>query len=644
MYRWIVLAILPLWVACRQEQPVRQEGSEANVQYRISLLGELQAESLDASATESLKALNFTLSSGKNQHPKIELNHSKGKTLPATLLFRNTATQQKFVVSGATFEYNETKKAFELKDFGLGSHVPTDIKDSGDNAKAWQVFCLVGGSYDAGNGRLSFVSSGDIKPVQSGSTIDVEAIYMSEAWLPLDYTWDAQSQVGIFSLRPQSNKNSQKMKLKSQCMMLMCRISPNKLGREVKVQGFRVSTSALSFAGYYDLHNLGQGDLPTYTAEAGSGLKFFYTTEAESVAQNAHSGYYVCVAIPKIGATTSHLRISPMIGNSRSEAVETKFSDYKDKPIEPGAFVGINNIASGPKPLEHPIEGFFTTGYESREITRTGSGSASDISNNRGYTTDAGHYRTYAVPTIYQLAVLLPGMKGKNSFATGNFGRGILNYRLGRYYDTTKVDNEGSDTGKPEKERIFVWGNGNGYTEFDAVFEHTGRTGHNVASSAPSNTYFGIRFKGHGNTYLSAYKFVRRADDSIEITVRTLGPNRANTDMRTVKSQAFWEAPLAWDQRQWTRIIPRGVYWSSSTIERGKFGQMNGGLIRTKVHNVMKVFPNRSEDQILSSPDAAFVTNNERTWFLEDPTQQKNQDNYYILFSTDQKGRPFPGT
>lgn len=641
-YWFVCLGLLALGACSKQDQPAREEQANA-AHTTISLFSELLPDEVDRGAEEGLRALDFDLMPNKNghDHPSVALTHAEGKTLSAVLLFHNTETGARFLQENVSFTYNAEQKSFQIKDLTL-DNAPENMSTA--EPDKWKVLCLVGGRYS--NGKLYFEPQMALNPSEVGRTIALDAIYMSKAWQPLSYSWDATARKGRLSLSAQAGQTA-KIQLRNQCMTLMCRISPNALGAPAKVQGFRIATSGLSFRGVYDFDALSdQNPMPRYTHTPSYNGGNFWVATPETVAVGSRSKYYACVAMPT--SATSNLRIAPIVGDTRASAVETKYTDYLDKAVTSSTYVGINNLASGPKTLEHPIEAFFTAGYESREIHRDGPGKASDMVNAGAYTKEAGLYRAYKVPTIYQLAVLLPSMKGGYSRTgaalAGNLSRGILDYRQGYYHDTTKTGQDGSDHSDIEKEKIFVWGNGDGYTEFDAVYEHHGRHKQNVASFG--NTYYGIRFKGHGNKYLSAYKFERKGNN-MEVTVRTLGPSRSSTTIGQVKDPNFWTKPLEWDQRQWTRTISQGRYWSTNTEKRNTLGGTNvTGAFAKTVYDTMKVFLTTAQDGNVAQPDAAFVTSGKnRPSHLEDPKAAKNNDNnYYVFFTTDQDGRPIPPT
>lgn len=618
----LLIACIALLGACdKAEQPPTPQPAPQHT--RISLSTEILPDDVDDSAAEALKSLRFDLITNPNgyAHPKIKLQQVDAQSLNARLLLRNTATNARFWATDANFQFNAKSNLFEIKDFDL-SNAPADMQSN--HPDKWQVLCVVGGRQEGD--KIHFGPATNAIPVEAGSNVELPAIYMSKQWQDLQYKWDSKAQRGTLSLKGEGAK----IELKNRCMILMCRISPNKLGREIKVQGFRISTSGLSFGGYFDMNT--QGDaLPQYTATARSNGSRFNATTVESVANNAHSKHYAWIAVPT--AAQSNIRIYPLIGEDANSAVETMYSDFKNKTVQGGTYVGINNLISAPKVLEHPIEAFYMENPSSNEITRVGNGSASNINSNRGHVVSNGHYRSYSVPTVYQMAVLLPGLKGgvSKSLFGGNLSRAIIDFKLGQYHDTTRTDDRGSDTKTIEKEKVFVWGNGNSYTEFDAVYEHRGQHKQDVRHFG--NTFYGIRFKGHGNKYLSAYKFVRKADNSVEVTVRTLGPSRANINIATVKNDAFWNAPLEWDQRQWVRTIKQGIYWSSTTATRKK----------ATVYQMMKVFPTQDIDGTVAQPNGVFTTTDSpenRKTLLDSPSSAKNQGNYYVLFSTDQNGRP----
>lgn len=637
-YWFVCLGLLALGACSKQDQPAREEQANA-AHTTISLFSELLPDEVDQAAEEGLRALDFDLMPNKNghAHPSVALTHAEGKTLSAVLLFHNTETGARFQQENVSFTYNAEQKNFQIKELKL-DNAPAKMEEKENKPASWKVLCIVGGRYD--NGKLYFEPDMSMTPSETGQTISLDAIYMSTAWQPLKYSWDATARKGQLSLSTQAGQTA-KIQLRNQCMTLMCRISPNELGAPAKVQGFRIATSSLSFRGEYDLNALSdQNPMPIYKPNASFNGGNFWVATPETVAVGSRSKYYACVAMPT--SATSNLRIAPIVGDTRASTVETKYTDYLDKAVTSSTYVGINNLASGPKTLEHPIEAFFTVGYETNEITRVGSGSAVDIENNRGHTVEAGLYRRYQVPTVHQMSVLLPGMKGEHSVLRGTRELAILDFRSGHYHDTTistKEDYKGSGTGQVEPEKLYVFENGDGddqYTTFFGFFEHHGKHKQNVAHFG--NTYYAIRYSRPGNyKYLSAYRYRRMPDDSLEITVRTLGPSRSSTTIGQVKDPKFWTRPLEWDQREWKRTLKRGRYWTRNHTKR----------VGKRVYEVGKVFLTQAEDQLANQLNGAFVTTgDQRSRQLEDPTALKGgqNDNYYILFTTDKDGRPIPPT
>lgn len=619
-YSFIICSFIFLGLyACKNNQ---EPQTTATPIVSISIESDLEEEDIP----NSLRALIFKGGKNKNnEHPSIALKKDVD-SISSTLLFYNTETRTRFREDNVFWKYDAKKEKLVLQEKKL-KNIPTNFAKPEQKPNDWKILCLVGGT-PKGN-KIEFNTT-SIKRISSNSEAEAEGIYMSTKWLPLKYN----AKTDHLSL-------TETIHLRNQCTMLLVRLGDNHLGNTVKLQAFRISANGLSFSGSMDLSNYTSDNLPTLQGDTRNSIRILRVNgDIESVAPNTKSSHYIVSVVPNTPQTkTTNLMVSALVGESWTRSVELFNQQFTNKDIKPNGYIGINNISSEPKVLEHPIEGLLAWENESNSILTSGTGNSNGAHTTVGYlTNEDGTYRSYYGATKYQLSALVPGLK---SYYGGLFDPSIafsiLDFKQGRYHDTRiwkKKDLEGSATGEIEKEQLYVFDlpQGTEFKEFHAQYKHGGKSGQAVKHFG--NVYYGIRYQdGEDNKYLSAYRYYRNGNN-LEIRVRMLGPSRANTTLDQVANEGFWNKPLEWNQREWKRTIAKGGYWSTTTDGRGA----------NTVHHAMKIFVDTSIDRLVAQPDGAYVTTNYkkgRKRFLEGNKPANNQFNY-LLYTTDKKAKPKP--
>lgn len=146
----------------------------------------------------------------------------------------------------------------------------------------------------------------------------------------------------------------------------------------------------------------------------------------------------------------------------------------------------------------------------------------------------------YHVPTLRELLIIIPSVTLDAS-------------------DSPKVIND-------LQEHITVAGETKVYTaDYDRTFK--------------DGAFYGIRFKGQGDTYRSAYRFKRVENPEgghieagqtammYEVMVRYLGPKNTGMKLEDIKKQEFWSDPQA---KYIRRVFPAGGYTEPKDLSKRK--------------------------------------------------------------------------
>lgn len=522
-------------------------------------------------------------------HPHMTLTPNSGATTyPMTLVFKNKT-------SGKSFRQDVNVKPnaagrYEVEKLGLPKATDAVLAaNTGD----WYMLIVLGGTFESN--KLKF-SARDRMPLFNASKgILVDNVYMSTAWTKLNLSNNGTEK--IFSVAEVGGKK-QDIKLKSRMMTLLFRLESNQTNKNVTFSGVGFSTDNLSFSGEFDFANLDVTKLPTYKAARGSNVVSFYPTVVPTMPANSNQAtdYLVATAVPL--GDRSNIRIYPYV------SARLEWGAYADKlnaRVKAGAFAGINDVYVASPTFDHPIEAALTT--DGTRVYTTSSQNANlAIYNSTGYT-EEGTLRTYALPTIEQMAVFVPGLRSPNKPIPANV-HPIMDFGRKEAWSGT--------------EKIAAWST-------DAA-EYLGDF-----KPGAGNIFYATRFRDKGSQphpgkYYSAYRYEKKGDD-LHITVRELRLTPKLT-LNDIAKESYWNSPVLWNQREYKRIISKGVYWSSSTFTRD---------LVAKVTNGLKIFTDQDLDQSAAKPNGAFVTSEEFPRFADNPKTGNNTSGKSAILMTTQR-------
>lgn len=615
-----LLASAFIFASCSKDVDTPQLEAPERSTVDISLPLDIEEEEIIPAEEDAPRAMTYDLAANKTPnktypHPSMTLNLEKGDKPALHLVLVKSDGSKRHIAKNVDWTYDAKTKQIKVRK--LPVNIPN--ADFGGN-KDWKVFCVLGGNGFDTAGNLKFQSKTSLPPAKAGQSIALNALYMSTNWVDLEHSISE----GNHYLNA---KTGQKSKLKSQTTTIMCRLGNSSTDKVLHLRGFHLATSSMSFAGTYNLKNLAIGSQPAYTPTVGSNFETFTNANIkETVNAGKISDYYLCMGIPT--AAKVSLRVTPLFGNLR--VTRARFIDYVDKDVKKGSYVGINKMIYAKRELVHPIEAVLMDDADAGTVhVAKESTTITDAQLSGGTIRVEGEDRRYNLPSIYQLAVLVPGMRGGGT--ASNLGSGawpILDFQKGNDYSTTSNDeHKGSNRRNPEKEKIAAWASDT-YREYDAEFR--GANGHRN----PTNVYYGLRFIGSEN-YLSAYRYEweytgtgnNKEGKRLKITVRTL-KHAPRTTIEQITKESFWKEPLAWNQSEYKVNLDQGMYWSkTNNVRDWSAGQT--------IFHLMKIFANRAMDQVVANPTGAYVSDPTRSSFGDNPSHDKNTHSKVLLFTTD---------
>lgn len=520
-------------------------------------------------------------------HPHMTLTPNSGATTyPMTLVFKNKT-------SGKSFRQNVNVKPnaagrYEVEKLSLPAATNAVLAA---NAGDWYMLIVLGGTFESN--KLKFNARDRMPLFNASKGILVDNVYMSTAWTKLNLSDNGTEK--IFSVAEVGGKK-QDIKLKSRMMTLLFRMQSNQTAKRVTFSGVGFSTDKLSFSGEFDFANLDVTKLPTYKAARGSNVASFYPTKAPTMAANSRkpTDYLVATAVPL--DDRANIRIYPYV------SARLEWGAYADKlnaKVKAGAFAGINDVYVVSPTFEHPIEAALTADGTRVYVTSSQNANLA-IYNSTGYTED-GTLRTYALPTIEQMAVFVPGLRSPNKPIPSNV-HPIMDFERKEAWSGT--------------EKIATWSTSP--SEYIGDFK-----------PGANNIFYATRLHDGtrgGGRYYSAYRY-EKVGNELHITVRELKLTPDLT-LNDIAKESYWESPLLWNQREYKRTIPKGVYWSTSWSPRTALA---------KVHHALKVFTDYSMYQLAHKDFGAFVGGEDFNQFADNPNLPKNKTSKSSILMTTQR-------
>lgn len=638
--------------SCSKEQLEPQLVDEPVDSTEASVVADLPKLSLEAEAEtmevlgDDGRAFSYAFEqNGSKRYPKPVLKVTNG-TVPVTMIFRNSkygADHKKTLVMHANWSctngrlhvkglqltpptvvmYREVptgrmKRIFDPKKRVYVNRPETRTErytapafDFTEHTDGWQVYCIVGGTHsDTGNNHEVSFTNSQVSSVSRGDTRELESIYTSDEWVELDGkvapTAPNASTTDLF-LTP---KNKKSIKLRHRGLVLLCS-AQNKRSYNVNLRGFRIDCKDMVFSGKFEnLTNIPIGQHPSITSDNRL-MNLTPANSHETIRTGATSAkHFVCIAYPiDRNLTSATLDISALVGTNRQE--EARLFSYNNKRMAVGKFVSIKSVLVQERQQGNilPIETMLSD--ESTGMAYVPSNSTRFETAMTGATAAAEYEvgelgRHYRIPTVSELAILVPYMReGDKPLGTG--AEPILNFAdPGDWYTVRSTSGMRKS---PESERISVFGQERDY---------------NAEYKVESTVAYAIRFMGHGDKHKAAYRYHKQGSNLV-ITVRHLGTEFPAT-LSEVCQESWWNKPPKFRQREVRRIVPGGLYWSSTRIQRA--GSNN-------VVHAMKVLNYGRDGVNKTFHDGAFISDDTRKRWAESFKKKANQEGIgFLLFTS----------
>lgn len=665
------------------------EGSESEVSIPFALNASADAPTFD-SGDAGLRAFNYEYEPNEGKdYPKPVLKFVDGQSVPVVMVIQKSGVANSRIIVKENWIYEAPEPApgvtpplagtptsggrIYVKERKLNAPIPVQpvVGESG-----WKMLCIVGGNLTDKTVRVGRVNRTQKVITFKNVTPEIidaddkepdvrslESIYMNEEWVDLDVSRDASNNLTFTA--------KERVPLKNQGVMLMIRATNKfKTKKSVPLRGFRVASDKLAFEGEFNLTRLTFGKKPEFDEASYVGyIRPPKQTQGGKqvpalhwLSQDEKSHFYVCVAMPTEATTANknvitdkdtgkqtktydpnpfslNVHVSSLLGD-RYE-VEGKVKKYGKKTIRHGSFISVSSVEIYQRDLLLPIESYLMD-EDTGVIFKDDNIDYDNALNNHNFTAvqvhgEAGRY--FNMPSENHLRILFPNMRGGE--ATTNMGVGskaILN--MGSPHNDKSSWDTATDrawdlritipaqTYLPEK-----------IEAFGEVADYHAQYRLPSGETAGARPAYGLRFMGNGNKYLAAYRYEvvdYEGQKMMKIRVRELGPTRWRTTIDQIANEDYWNSLPEWDQREVTRYMPSGRYWSTTSYSRvatpGGFGAGNQGAA-----SVAKVLLDRGEDGQTTYPWGAFVTDATRLAWCENPRVRTNQVNSGFALVTNQK-------
>lgn len=612
----VACVMLVLLSGCAKDYERLEEAVEAETNSYISFDSDIEGEELMYAEDDEdpIRALDFLASANKNghDHPSLSLSLTNGKEVPMMLVFKNKASNRSFLARDVSFTYKNGR--LFVDNVNLSGATDAVLRD---HPTEWYMLVVMGGTYR--DGRLVFEPSRSI-PARSRGPVSLEAIYMSEQWVQLDLTTkgNGRQQKKHFTIKSVGGKQP-RITLKNQCTTIMFRMARNETGKSVQFYGVGLSASDMSFSGNYDLsaQALDVSRPLTFNPTSRSGQQLFRVSgQTPTMAPNSATGtdYIYCVGMPL--APTTHIRFVPYVSSRLERA---NYADKKDITIRPGAYAGVSDIYITSPQFDHPIEAVYTA-EDGEYFYTNGSSSLDEALNSGGTFEEDGVFRTYGLPTIEQMAVIVPSQRDTKTPRQPRKIDAIMDFALKQSWSGTEQIAAWSETPK----------------DYIADFQ-----------PGADGIFYATRFNDGSRTagpYYSAYRY-QKIGNKLEIRIRELKTKVTQTTRRRpplfkptkvykyptimdIANEDYWNAEPDWNQREYKRVIDQGVYWSKSSVTRTWV---------VTVNHAMKIFTEWSDDQNAAKPNAAFVSRYKV--FADNARRAKNKSKNSVLMTTQRTQR-----
>lgn len=623
-----LMAMSLLMVSCKDDVAPDYDRQETQGQRSTSMItldayaseATEDAQLIEDAGEEEVRAFRFDLlDNDAKPYPKPKIALTDGQQIPVVIVLRKEGRNAVVTRANWTWQQGGAGKKQGLIADGISlSGIDNEFANKSQD-EGWKMFCVVGGEWDEQNKKIGFNAQTD-GPKTTGHSAEINAIYMSESWVPVKVS------------RPQGKSvrlEAPSVRLKNKTITLFLSAT-NKVGDSRYFRGFSIDSERLSFRGEFALSNLALDAQPayaptgdwthrTYDAISGVGSDGHATHQ---VANDDRTGFFVTCAVPMANdLNPMKVSVASVIGRDHAELGSRKAFNTEvtnaGKGIKAGDFVALHTIEVRKHKYEgsHPIEQFLRfAGSEDRLWYPSNDVSASDVNDTatERYRDEFG--RAYYVPSYNEANIIFPNFRDapkKNDF--GPKRRAMI-----------KFDESLSET--IVKEQIKIWKT--------TPLEYNG-----TYKSAPGNDkiFYGLRFQGPNNApgnpminksipspskWLSAYRY-EDMPGGVLVRVRHLGFDKRNTKLATIAKESYWNSDPGYGKREFRLFVPSGKYWTANRANRA--GQ--------NVVVVMRVKSTPDERTIPKTSVSAYVGDLQGLSHAESPRFSSDKENPYFLIT-----------